>query len=72
VLPLEALKVDAAAAFRRIEDHLGIDHRTVDLTPRNTRGGYPKIDPETRERLAEYYAPHNRALADLLGQDFGW
>jgi hypothetical protein len=72
VLPLEALKVDAAAAFRRIEDHLRIDHRTVDLTPRNTRGGNPPIDPETRERLAEYYAPHNRALADLLGQDFGW
>lgn len=72
VLPLEALKSDAAGAFRRIEDHLGLDHHAVDLSPRNAREGYPRIRPETRERLLEYYAPHNRELAELLGEDYGW
>lgn len=30
---------------------------------------YPPMRPETRARLAEYYAPHNRKLSDLLGRD---
>ncbi|WP_249424021.1 sulfotransferase [Nocardioides coralli] len=72
VLPLEALKTDAAGAFRRIEDHLGLDHHPVDLSPRNAREANPKILPETRERLADYYAPWNAELRDLLGEDFGW
>lgn len=72
VLPLDALKADAAGSFRRIEDHLGIDHHEVDLAPRNAREGNPSILPDTRDRLAAYYAPHNRELAALLGEDFGW
>jgi len=32
----------------------------------------PALDPATRERLAEYYAPHNRALEAYLGMDLGW
>ena len=71
-MPLEALKNDPAGAFRRIEDHLGLDHHAVELEARNAREGNPKILPETRERLAAYYAPHNRALAELLGEDYGW
>ena len=72
VLPLEALKTDASRAFQRIEDHLGLDHHAVDLGARNAREGNPSILPETRERLAAYYAPHNRELTELLGEDFGW
>ena len=31
-----------------------------------------EMDPSTRSRLEEYFAPHNRRLYDLLGMDFGW
>ena len=72
ILPLETLKNDPAGAFRRIEDHLGLDHRDVDLEARNAREGNPTILPETRERLATYYEPFNRELTELLGEDFGW
>ena len=72
VLPLEALKRDATAAFRRIEDHVGIEHHTVDLAPRNAREGNPPISPAMRERLTAYYAPYNQQLTELLGEDFGW
>ncbi|MBA2521003.1 MAG: sulfotransferase, partial [Chloroflexia bacterium] len=27
---------------------------------------------ETRARLAEYYAPHNQRLYDIVGTDYGW
>jgi hypothetical protein len=31
-----------------------------------------EMDPSTRRRLEEYFAPHNRRLYDFLGVDFGW
>ena len=72
VLPLEALKREPDKTFRRIEDHLGLDHHDVVLEERNVRQGNPKIDPATKERLAAYYEPYNRELTDLLGEDYGW
>ncbi len=38
----------------------------------NPGGFYGEMQPETRQRLAAYYAPHNRRLYDLLGTDFEW
>jgi hypothetical protein len=35
-------------------------------------GAYEQMRPETRVRLMEYFAPHNRRLFALLGEDFGW
>ena len=35
-------------------------------------GRYAPPPPETRALLAEFYAPHNRALYEYLGRDFGW
>jgi hypothetical protein len=72
VLPLEALKREPDKTWRRIEEHLGLDHHDVTLEERNVRQGNPPIDPATKERLAAYYAPYNRELADLLGEDYGW
>lgn len=72
VLPLEALHRDPGGSFRRIEDHLGLDHHEVDLTARNARENKPPLDPATQERLRDYYRPHNERLTELLGEDFGW
>ncbi len=72
VLPLEALKREPDKTWRRIEEHIGLDHHDVTLEERNVRQGNPPIDPATKERLAAYYAPYNRELADLLGEDYGW
>ena len=33
---------------------------------------YPKMDPHIKQRLNEYFKPHNRRLSDFLGRDFGW
>jgi hypothetical protein len=33
---------------------------------------YPKMNPDTRRRLEEYFEPHNRRLYEYLGVDFGW
>lgn len=33
---------------------------------------YDAMEPATRQRLAEYFKPHNARLYDFLGRDFGW
>jgi hypothetical protein len=39
----------------------------------SARAGYPPMSPGTREELAAYFAPHNDALAALVGFDIaGW
>lgn len=37
------------------------------------KGDYKeRMRPETRERLCEYFGPHNQRLYEYLGVDFGW
>jgi hypothetical protein len=33
---------------------------------------YDDMEPDTRKRLGEYFAEHNKRLYALLGEDFGW
>jgi hypothetical protein len=33
---------------------------------------YAEIDPATRKRLTEYFAPYNQQLYTFLGRDLGW
>ena len=33
---------------------------------------YSEMDPRTRERLVEFFRPHNQRLYDLLGTTFDW
>jgi len=54
-------------------DFLGIDSdfKVPNLTPRNV--GIPRgEDVEMRDRLADYFAPHNQRLEELLGISYGW
>ncbi|MCH1867533.1 sulfotransferase domain-containing protein [Nocardioides sp. CFH 31398] len=72
VLRAEDMYADPAAEFRRVERFLGLRHHDgVDLRTYNERSK-PPMDPRTRARLAEYYRPHNEALAERLGRDLGW
>jgi hypothetical protein len=54
-------------------------HRLLGLSPVSGQrykpyhlADYPPLDPAIDRRLRDYFAPHNRRLADLLGRDFGW
>ena len=41
------------------------------LEPRHTRK-YPPLDPATAGRLRDYFAPHDAALAQVLGRPVRW
>ena len=78
--PRDQLKVVASEAFyRKPDETLRMITRYLDLpdwTPpthhRHKSFAYPPMNPETRERLQDFFEPHNERLFALLGEDFGW
>ena len=75
VLTLDELHEDAAGSFRTVQRHLGLQDHTLETSLKEhnvRRSDYPRIDPATRDRLREHYAPHNAALEQLLGRSLGW
>jgi hypothetical protein len=59
-------------ALERIHEHLGLPpHLDGELHTLNA-GSYEPMTEATRERLREYFRPHNERLRELTGIDFGW
>lgn len=72
VASTEALRSDTAGVFAQVLDFLGLPPHDLGDYPLVFKGSYSEMQPETRARLHEYFAPHNQRLYDLLAQDFGW
>jgi hypothetical protein len=60
--------------LQEIFEFVGVDPKIKIpcLTRQNVRSGQTQIDPEITQALREFFRPHNQALYDLLGKDFGW
>ncbi|MCZ6573179.1 MAG: sulfotransferase domain-containing protein [Planctomycetota bacterium] len=72
VLRSEDMFENAQGFYAHMLDFLGLQPRTkTDLAPQNT-ASYDPMPKHVRKRLIEYYEPHNRALYELVGRDFGW
>lgn len=72
ILRAESMFSDAEQVFARVQEFLGLPAiGTIPLSRFNERPR-ASIEPSTALRLAEYYRPHNAALYDALGEDFGW
>ena len=72
ILKSEDLNDDPERIVHQTLAFLGLPPWTPsDFTAHNS-GRYPPMDPATRKRLAEYFAPHNRRLYAFLGRDLGW
>ena len=73
VLSSEEFFSDPRRSLARVLRHLGLpDWEPGGSWGTSKRASYGKMDPATRGRLEEYFAPHNRRLYNLLGRDFGW
>jgi hypothetical protein len=72
VLRSEDLYADPAAVYRGVQEFLGLpqvglgQYGTYNATSSNG------MRPAMRERLGEYFRPHNRELYAHLGRDLGW
>ncbi|HRO13021.1 sulfotransferase domain-containing protein [Amaricoccus sp.] len=74
LLRAEDLFIDPAGQMRLLADFLGLEHvrAGVDFRAANVGDNRETVDPGVREELDAYFAPHNRALAEAFGRDFGW
>lgn len=72
VVRSEDLFADPAETMSNVHSFLGLRaHEKSRYEPYNQQP-YTDLAPATRRRLADYFAPHNRRLAELLGRDLGW
>jgi len=72
VVPAGDLRDRPGETYARVLEFLGAERHRLNSYPRIFSREYPVMSPETRSRLASYYAEPNRRLYDLLGRDLGW
>jgi sulfotransferase family protein len=72
VVTSDELLEQPGAVMTRVAQFLGItDWRAPSYPLRGVRE-YSTMPPETRERLARIFEPHNRRLEQLLGRELAW
>jgi Sulfotransferase domain len=75
VLKSEALFADPDGSVERVHEFLDLPKSDTNITlpteERNSRS-YSPMAPSIRERLEQFFEPHNQRLYEYLGVDFGW
>jgi hypothetical protein len=72
IIVTEDLAEDPAEVMAGTHAFLALPPLRLTDYPRFNTGAYEPLAPQVRERVAAYFAPHNRRLADLLGRHPGW
>jgi hypothetical protein len=73
VLKSEDFFSNGQDTLKRVLKFLGLPEWDPERVPIKHEGTYTQqMRPETRERLRDYFAPHNQRLYNYLGTDFGW
>lgn len=63
---------DPAEVCARIHRFLGLEQWDLGEHKNANPGGYPQINPQTRQLLVEFFRPHNQRLYEMIDEDFGW
>ncbi len=74
ILNSEKFFADPGTTLRDIFKFIGVDatYAIEDLKTHNSGKNKTAITPDIREYLEAYYRPHNRALYQLTGENYGW
>lgn len=72
IISSEELSNETETTLDNIFKFLDVSEQKIhDLSRKNERI-YPKMNSETRHKLADYYRPHNEKLFKLIGKRFDW
>ena len=71
ILKSEDYYRDPIAGINQVCDFLHLDGWNFEYT-KEPSNPYPKMEGQIRERLTQYYKPHNEKLYDYLGVNFNW
>ena len=58
--------------FKQVTDFLSLPGWEPKAYQKRNDAFYPKMETTTRERLIDYFKPHNQRLYEFLGADLGW
>ena len=72
ILKSEDFFKDPQASFDRVLQFLGLPVWQVKDFKKQNVGYYPKMDAVMRNRLVDYFVPHNHRLYEYVGTNFGW
>lgn len=73
IIHAEAFFKHPEATFLEVQRFLGITQGTLDKYELINKGTYKRhMSKKTRQKLVEYYKPHNENLYEFLGRDLGW
>lgn len=72
ILSSETFYEDPDKIYRQILDFLDLPPFQLGDYQKYNEGLYKQMKPETREKLYDFFLPHNERLFDLLGVDYGW
>lgn len=72
ILKSEDLFSDTKNTLERTLDFLEIPHWAPEKYSIPNKREYAGMSPLLRQRLDEYYKPHNQRLNEYLGEDLGW
>ncbi len=72
ILQSETFFADPTASCQRVFEFLELPQHALDGLRVVNQRSYPALDPQLRSDLAARYAPHNRALEELLGARYDW
>ncbi|MGB3514020.1 MAG: hypothetical protein WBA93_33410 [Microcoleaceae cyanobacterium] len=59
-------------SMKQIFDFLGLPEYQLPKYKKLNSGYYPPISESLRQKLSEYFQPHNQRLEEYLGRQFNW
>ena len=71
-LTTDEIDLDLNKSLNKIFNFLEIPSKNISSIERQNVGKYPKMDPETRQQLIEFFKPYNKKLETLLEKSFHW
>jgi hypothetical protein len=72
IIKSEDFYKDPEQVFQQTLAYLGLRPWRLTRFKVHHLGEYVDMDPATRRRLGDYFAPYNQQLYVLLGRDLGW
>ncbi|MDB9721748.1 sulfotransferase domain-containing protein [Nitrosopumilus sp.] len=73
ILSSEELKKNHKEVFSKIHNFLNIKDEEIDtVTKHNTGGDYTPLNSELRQKVIDFFKPHNEELFNIINQKFDW
>ena len=71
-LSTEDLKLDTQQTLKTIFEFLNLSNYKIETPQYKKQKKYVAMNSETREKLIEFYRPHNERLFKFIGKKFDW